>query len=153
MITVCVHCGPQVADRDILEEVMLMVLEMLNSTLTHNLHNNPHLVYSLLYQREVFEPYKSHPSLMGLIQNIETVSSNNQDTTHLSPPSSFFSPFHFTSYSHHHNCLSNILFPYLPHPFPNFFPPGDLLLCSSSGEEWPGAIFLVLCTGHHPVGL
>ena len=51
-----------------------MVLEIINSCLTHNLHNNPHLVYSLLYQREVFEPYRTHPSLMDLIQNIETVS-------------------------------------------------------------------------------
>ena len=50
-----------------------MVLEITNSCLTHNLHNNPHLVYSLLYQREVFEPYRSYPSLMDLVQNIETV--------------------------------------------------------------------------------
>ena len=50
-----------------------MVLEIINSCLTRNLHNNPHLIYSLLYQREVFEPYRSHPSLMDLVQNIETV--------------------------------------------------------------------------------
>ncbi len=67
-------CGiGQSADRGIIEEVLLMVLEILNSTLTHNLHNNAHLVYSLLYQREIFEPYRTHPSLMDLIQNIETV--------------------------------------------------------------------------------
>ena len=53
---------------------MQMVLEIINSTLSHRLHNNPHLVYSLLYQREIFEPYRTHPSLMDLIQNIETVS-------------------------------------------------------------------------------
>ena len=52
-----------------------MVLEIINSTLSHSLHTNPHLVYSLLYQREIFEPYRAHPSLMHLIQNIETVSS------------------------------------------------------------------------------
>ena len=50
-----------------------MVLEIINSCLTRNLHNNPHLIYSLLYQREVFEPYRSHPSLMDLVQNIEMV--------------------------------------------------------------------------------
>ena len=61
-------------DRSILEEILLMVLEIINSCLTNNLHNNPHLIYSLLYQREVFEPYRTHPSLMDLIQNIETVS-------------------------------------------------------------------------------
>ncbi len=53
-----------------------MVLEIINSCLTHNLHNNPHLIYSLLYQREIFEPYRSHPSLMDLVQNMETVSIN-----------------------------------------------------------------------------
>ena len=64
---------PQATDQSIVEEVLQMVLEITNSCLTHNLHNNPHLVYSLLYQREVFEPYRSYPSLMDLVQNIETV--------------------------------------------------------------------------------
>ena len=50
-----------------------MVLEIMNSCLTHSLHHNPHLVYSLLYQREVFEPFRTHPSLMDLVHNIETV--------------------------------------------------------------------------------
>ena len=54
-----------------------MVLEIVNSCLTHNLHNNPHLVYSLLYQREIFEPYRTHPSFMDLVQNVETVSAGN----------------------------------------------------------------------------
>ena len=56
-----------------MEEILQMVLEITNSCLTHNLHNNPHLVYSLLYQREAFEPYRTFPSLMDLVQNIETV--------------------------------------------------------------------------------
>eukprot|EP00731_Ephydatia_muelleri_P017058 Em0010g156a len=63
----------QAADLAILEEVLLMVLEIINSCLTHGLHNNPHLVYSLLYQREVFEPFRTHPAVMNLVQNIETV--------------------------------------------------------------------------------
>ncbi len=54
-----------------------MVLEIVNSCLTHNLHNNPHLVYSLLYQREVFEPYRTHPSFMDLVQNVETVGAHS----------------------------------------------------------------------------
>jgi len=51
-----------------------MVLEVVNCCLTHNLHNNPHLVYSLLYQRELFEPFRSHPSLVDILHNIDTVS-------------------------------------------------------------------------------
>ena len=50
-----------------------MILEIMNSCLTHRLHHNPHLVYSLLYQREVFDPFKTNPSLMDLIGNIDNV--------------------------------------------------------------------------------
>ena len=50
-----------------------MILEIVNSCLMHRLHHNPHLVYSLLYQREVFEPFKTTPTLMDLIGNIENV--------------------------------------------------------------------------------
>ncbi len=67
------HTHSQATDRVILEEVLQMVLEIINSCLSHNLHNNPHLIYSLLYQREIFEPYRTHPSLIDLVQNIETV--------------------------------------------------------------------------------
>ena len=51
-----------------------MILEIVNSCLTHRLQHNPHLVYSLLYQREVFEPFKTNPTLMDIVRNIETVS-------------------------------------------------------------------------------
>ena len=50
-----------------------MILEIMNSCLTHQLHHNPHLVYSLLYQREVFEPFRTNPSLSDLVKNIENV--------------------------------------------------------------------------------
>ena len=73
-VTIPPPTNTQTTDRVILEEVLQMVLEIINSCLTHNLHNNPHLIYSLLYQREIFEPYRSHPSLMDLVQNMETVS-------------------------------------------------------------------------------
>lgn len=57
----------------IVEEVLRMILEVVNCCLTHNLHNNPHLVYSLLYQRELFEPFRTHPSLIDILHNIDTV--------------------------------------------------------------------------------
>lgn len=65
---------PQATDLLIVEEVLRMILEVVNCCLTHNLHNNPHLVYSLLYQRELFEPFRSHPSLIDILHNIDTVS-------------------------------------------------------------------------------
>ena len=63
------------ADTQTLEEILQMLLEIINSGLTHTLHNNPHLVYSLLYQREVFAPFHSRPGFIDLVQNIEMVSS------------------------------------------------------------------------------
>ena len=66
--------SPQATDLLIVEEVLRMVLEVVNCCLTHNLHNNPHLVYSLLYQRELFDPFRSHPSLVDILHNIDTVS-------------------------------------------------------------------------------
>ncbi|XP_064387359.1 dymeclin-like isoform X2 [Halichondria panicea] len=80
-------------DRVILEEVLQMVLEIINSCLTHNLHNNPHLIYSLLYQREIFEPYRSHPSLMDLVQNMETVVSFFSSKLEQSGPSPYSSEY------------------------------------------------------------
>lgn len=64
----------QATDLLIVEEVLRMILEVVNCCLTHNLHNNPHLVYSLLYQRELFEPFRSHPTLVDILHNIDTVS-------------------------------------------------------------------------------
>ena len=57
-----------------LEEVLRMVLEIVNSCLTHSLHHNPHLVYTLLYQRGLFAPFRTHPTFQDIIQNIDTVS-------------------------------------------------------------------------------
>ena len=50
-----------------------MILEIINSSLTYTLHVNPHLVYSLLYQREIFTPFHSRPGFIDLVQNIEMV--------------------------------------------------------------------------------
>ena len=50
-----------------------MILEIINSSLTYTLHVNPHLVYSLLYQREIFTPFHSRPGFIDLVQNIELV--------------------------------------------------------------------------------
>eukprot|EP01126_Amoeba_proteus_P040957 TRINITY_DN4394_c0_g1_i1.p2 TRINITY_DN4394_c0_g1~~TRINITY_DN4394_c0_g1_i1.p2 ORF type:complete len:342 (+),score=78.67 TRINITY_DN4394_c0_g1_i1:1449-2474(+) len=49
---------------------IVIVLELLNSALTHRLSLNPCLVYALIYHREVFVPYNQFPSLAPLIGNI-----------------------------------------------------------------------------------
>lgn len=60
-------------DLSVLEEVLRMVLEILNSCLTHQLVHNPNLVYTLLYKRHVFEAFRTHPTFQDIIQNLETV--------------------------------------------------------------------------------
>ncbi|XP_031560113.1 dymeclin-like isoform X2 [Actinia tenebrosa] len=62
-----------VADLAILEEVIRMVLEIINSCVTNTLHHNPNLVYTLLHRRELFAQFRSHPTFQDLIQNIDTV--------------------------------------------------------------------------------
>lgn len=56
-----------------LEEVLRMVLEIINSALSHQLVYCPNLVYTLLYKRNVFESFRSHPAFQDIIQNIDMV--------------------------------------------------------------------------------
>lgn len=60
-------------DTSIYEEVLRMLLEIMNSTLSSQLIHNPNLVYTLLYNRHVFEPFQSHPSFQDIIMNFDTV--------------------------------------------------------------------------------
>ena len=70
----------QLQDLSVLEEVLRMVLEIINSTLTAGLQHNPHLVYSLLYQRGQFAAFRGHPTFQDIIQNIDTVSNMGYHT-------------------------------------------------------------------------
>ena len=62
-----------IQDFPIFEEVLRTILEIINACLTKNLANNPNLVYALLYDRKVFDPFLSNPSVQDIIINIETV--------------------------------------------------------------------------------
>ena len=62
-----------IQDLAIIEELMRMVLEIINSCLTNNLHHNSNLIYSLLYHKNIFLQYREHPSFHDVIQNIDTV--------------------------------------------------------------------------------
>lgn len=61
------------ADIQTLQEILLMLLEIINSSLTYTLHVNPHFVYSLLYQREIFTPFHARPGFIDLVNNVEMV--------------------------------------------------------------------------------
>ncbi|XP_021006096.1 dymeclin isoform X2 [Mus caroli] len=60
-------------DLSVIEEVIRMMLEIINSCLTNSLHHNPNLVYALLYKRDLFEQFRTHPSFQDIMQNIDLV--------------------------------------------------------------------------------
>ena len=60
-------------DLAVLEEVIRMVLEIINSCLSSSLHHNPNLIYTLLYQKEMFAMFRTHPTFQDIIVNIDTV--------------------------------------------------------------------------------
>ncbi|CAF4257562.1 unnamed protein product [Rotaria sp. Silwood2] len=61
-----------IQDLSIIEDVMRMILEIINSCLTHTLRYNVNLIYALLYNREIFDYYRTHPSFQDILQNIDT---------------------------------------------------------------------------------
>uniref|UniRef100_A0A3P8NSN5 Dymeclin n=1 Tax=Astatotilapia calliptera TaxID=8154 RepID=A0A3P8NSN5_ASTCA len=63
----------QAQDLSVIEEVIRMMLEIINSCLCNSLHHNPNLVYALLYKRELFEQFRTHPSFQDIMQNLDTV--------------------------------------------------------------------------------
>ncbi|KYN11329.1 Dymeclin [Trachymyrmex cornetzi] len=63
----------QIQDLTILEEVLRMVLEIINSCLTHRLAHNPNLIYTLLYKKDVFQPFRTHSAFQDIVQNIDSV--------------------------------------------------------------------------------
>lgn len=57
----------------IIEEVMRMTLEILNSCLCHSLNYNTNLVYSMLYQKDIFRQLSTHRNFQDIIFNIELI--------------------------------------------------------------------------------
>ena len=60
-------------DLTIYEEVLRMLLEIINSCLASQMVHNSNLVYTLLYNRSIFEPIQSNPSFQDVLANIELV--------------------------------------------------------------------------------
>ncbi|KAF9389534.1 hypothetical protein CPB97_011174 [Podila verticillata] len=59
------------ADVIIYGDMVTLVLEIINSTLTHKLKANPQLVYSLLHKQEMFAYFRNDIKFKELIHNIE----------------------------------------------------------------------------------
>lgn len=62
-----------VQDAAVLEEVLRMVLEIVNSCLVHQTQHNPNLIYALLYKRELFELAAQNPAFSDLTANLLVV--------------------------------------------------------------------------------
>lgn len=73
-LDVSTEVAPDLAqDMSVLQEVLRMVLEIINSGLSHQLQHNPNLLYTLLYKRSVFEPFRTHHAFEDIINNIDAV--------------------------------------------------------------------------------
>ncbi|XP_034653802.1 dymeclin [Drosophila subobscura] len=72
-VNVATTAEDMLQDLSVLEEVLRMVLEILNSCLTNQLVYCPNLVYTLLYKRSVFEGFRSHHAFQDVVQNIDMV--------------------------------------------------------------------------------
>src|SRR4029434_2628012 len=85
-----------------------MMLEIINSCLSNSLHHNPNLVYALLYKRELFEQFRSHPSFQDIMQNLDTVSTHTHTrphaphTPHTHQPHETAQPPHPHTHAHSH---------------------------------------------------
>lgn len=50
-----------------------MVLEIFNSCLSNQLVYNPNLVYTLLYKKHIFEPFRNNTAFQDIIHNIDLI--------------------------------------------------------------------------------
>lgn len=61
------------ADLGVLEELLRMILEVINGILQHQLNDNPQLIHTILYKREVFHQFRMHPSFSDVVYNLENI--------------------------------------------------------------------------------
>ncbi|GIY48957.1 dymeclin [Caerostris darwini] len=60
-------------DLSVLDEVLRMLLEILNSSLTFQLRNNINLLYTILYKKSIFSMFRSNPIFQDIMQNLDIV--------------------------------------------------------------------------------
>ncbi|XP_054264200.1 dymeclin [Macrosteles quadrilineatus] len=61
------------SEQGTVQEALRILLEVINSCLSHQLIHNTNLVYTLLYKKHVFEPFKNDPAFQDVIQNLDMV--------------------------------------------------------------------------------
>lgn len=65
--------SPSSPDLTIYGDLVVLILEILNSILTHSLSQNPQLVYALLHRKELFVPFRGDDRFRELVGNVEMV--------------------------------------------------------------------------------
>lgn len=61
------------SDSNVLEEVIRMFLEIINSCIITKLKDNPNLIYALLHEKETMERLQKHPKFQDIMFNINLV--------------------------------------------------------------------------------
>lgn len=72
-VSISMNDSDMVRDLSVLEEVLRIVLEILNSCLSTQLANNPNLIYTLLYNKHSFEILKENVVFQDIIHNINII--------------------------------------------------------------------------------
>ena len=67
----------QFSDSNVLEEIIRMFLEVLNSCIVTKLLDNPNLVYALLHERETIEQLQTHSKFQDVTYNFNVVISKS----------------------------------------------------------------------------
>ncbi|TPX30312.1 hypothetical protein SmJEL517_g06103 [Synchytrium microbalum] len=70
--------APNSVDCKVYSDVIALILEIINSVMTHTLQHNPQLVYALLHRRDMFARIETEPRFAELVENINTVVSHFQ---------------------------------------------------------------------------
>lgn len=65
--------GQLAAEQVVYADLMRTVLEIINTIITTGLRQNPEMVYALLHQQDVFEPFRMHARFADILDNIQIV--------------------------------------------------------------------------------
>lgn len=63
----------QTVDITVYEDLLMLMLEIINSALTHRLKHNIQLVYALLLKRDIFIQFRLQPRFAPVANNVENV--------------------------------------------------------------------------------
>jgi len=66
----------ELADLEVMEEIIRMLLEILNACICHNIEENTNLIFQLLRYKELFQSFHTNPKFQDIVMNIDTAISH-----------------------------------------------------------------------------